>query len=341
MNVLDEAYGRLLATGPEYGGFLSNHGPMVVEVLSQHGYDDRIHPWLDRYEHRLGPRPQGGGRIDDWQAALGDAGRLGDWLDHFDHEVGEHEWHDVLGRWWPRLVPGIVGGAAHGVIRVGHAVRALTADDTPTRRRELGAALASWAARYRMVPTSRPAGHLGADAAFERIPPVVDRDGGAGHRLAQLADMPGWHDALRSLRATDRPEAHLARTADVAAAAARHYLTHGHGNGVMLVHAVTAPTAVVRAMPAVSPHHWEASADFAWVASAALTAAYAAHEPRHADVAALDAAELMARAVEHGDEHAIKLADAVVEGFDRTGDPALLAAGARGLELIPSELPAR
>jgi hypothetical protein len=164
------------------------------------------------------------------------------------------------------------------------------------------------------VPTSRPAGDLGADEAFARVPLVVDRDGGAGHRLAQLADAPGWHDALRSLRATDRPEEHLGRTDDVAAAAARRYLTHGHADGVMLVHAITAPTAVRRAMPAVARHHWEVSADFAWVASAALVAAYAAGEPRHDDVADLDPAELMARAVDHGDEHVIKLADAVLEG---------------------------
>src|SRR5690606_27335249 len=112
---------------------------------------DEIHPWLDRYEQRLEPRPRGGARIDDWHAALGEAGRLGDWLDHFDDEMASRAWRDVLATWWPRLVPGIAAAATHGVIRVGHAVRALGAADTPVRRRELGAALASWAARYRLI----------------------------------------------------------------------------------------------------------------------------------------------------------------------------------------------
>lgn len=341
MNVLDEAYERLLAAGPEFGGFLSNHGPMVVEVLAHHGFADEIHPWLDRYEQRLEPRPRGGGRIDDWHAALGDAGRLGDWLDHFDDEMRSREWRDVLATWWPRLVPGIAAAATHGVIRVGHAVRALDDADTAVRRREMGAALASWAARYRLIPTSRPAGVAGADDALATVPTVADQAGGAGHRIAQLAATPGWHEALRSLRMTSDPDAHLARTGSVAAAAARRYLTHGHGNAVMLVHAVTAPTAVLRSMPVLARDHWEVSADFAWSAAAALHAAYASPSGRTLDVPQLDPSELMARAVEHGDEHVIKLADAVVDAFGRTADPTVLAAGACSLDLIPAETLAR
>jgi hypothetical protein len=341
MNVLDEAYERLLAAGPEFGGFLSNHGPMVVEVLAHHGFADEIHPWLDRYEQQLEPRPRGGTRIDDWHAALGDVGRLGDWLDHFEDEMVSREWREVLAVWWPRLIPGIAAAATHGVIRVGHAVRALGDADTPTRRRELGAALASWAARYRLIPTSRPAGAANADEALALVPTVADQTGGVGHRVAQLTATPGWHDALRSLRMTTDPEAHLARTADVVAAAARRYLTHGHGSGVMLVHAVTAPTAVLRSMPVLARDHWEVSADFAWAAAAALHAAYAAPAARQADVRVPDRSELMARAVEHGDEHVIKLADAVVDAFARTSDPTLLAAGAHGLDLIPASSLAR
>lgn len=338
MNVLDEAYERLLNTGPEFGGFLSNHGPMVVEVLTHHGFDDRVHAWLDRYERRLEPRPRGGRRIDDWQSALGDAGRLGDWLDHFDDALMSNEWSDVLAVWWPRLVPGIAGAATHGVIRVGHAVRALGVTDTPIRQRELGAALASWAARYRLVPTSRPTGTATADHALATVPRLAAPHGGAVERLGRLADTPGWHEALRSLQTTHDPEAHRERTAEVAAAAARRYLTHGHGNSVMLVHAVTAPTAVLRAMPAIAGDHWEVSADLAWAAAAALNAAYAAADAHDAAPAALDAAELLARAVEHGDEHVIKLADAVVDAFGRTGDATLLAAGARSIELIPADV---
>ena len=41
--ILDEAYERLLRTGPELVGGLTNHGPMVVECLVHLGRADRVH----------------------------------------------------------------------------------------------------------------------------------------------------------------------------------------------------------------------------------------------------------------------------------------------------------
>src|SRR5271168_4363421 len=42
---LDEAYERLHATGPEFDGFLSNHGPMAAEALVRHGHGDLVGSW--------------------------------------------------------------------------------------------------------------------------------------------------------------------------------------------------------------------------------------------------------------------------------------------------------
>ncbi|MER6590961.1 questin oxidase family protein, partial [Micromonospora purpureochromogenes] len=123
--ILDEAYRRLHRTGPEFEGWLSNHGPMAVEALVRHGHDRSVHRWLDDYLRRLDELPRGQHRIEDWREALGDPKRAGDWLAHFDRELRERPWREVLGTWWPRLLPGIAAGATHGVIRVGHAVRAL------------------------------------------------------------------------------------------------------------------------------------------------------------------------------------------------------------------------
>ena len=47
-DVLDEAYERLFAYGPEFEGYLSNHGPMVVKVLERNHRSDATHAWLDR-----------------------------------------------------------------------------------------------------------------------------------------------------------------------------------------------------------------------------------------------------------------------------------------------------
>ncbi|GAB3949234.1 hypothetical protein GCM10027614_47660 [Micromonospora vulcania] len=88
--ILDEAYERLHHTGPEYEGWLSNHGPMAVEALARHGHQQRVHRWLDHYLGRLDELPRGLRPIDDWRAALGDPKRAGDWLAYFDRQLREH-----------------------------------------------------------------------------------------------------------------------------------------------------------------------------------------------------------------------------------------------------------
>ncbi|WP_231925232.1 questin oxidase family protein [Micromonospora purpureochromogenes] len=175
--ILDEAYRRLHRTGPEFEGWLSNHGPMAVEALVRHGHDRSVHRWLDDYLRRLDELPRGRGPIEDWREALGDPKPAGDWLAHFDRELRERPWREGLGTWWPRLLPGIAAGATHGVIRVGHAVRALREDgSSPDRVAELGQALGYWAARWQPVPglrldaASRPDGPEVA-TALASVPP--------------------------------------------------------------------------------------------------------------------------------------------------------------------------
>jgi hypothetical protein len=38
----DEAYERLHATGPEFDGFLSNHGPVAAEAMVRGGHGDLV-----------------------------------------------------------------------------------------------------------------------------------------------------------------------------------------------------------------------------------------------------------------------------------------------------------
>jgi hypothetical protein len=121
------------------------------------------------------------------------------------------------------------------------------------------------------------------------------------------------------------------------------YLFYGHGNGVMLVHSATAPSAVLRTLPALDHGLWAPSLSASWAASSALTAVYAPAEP--APRAQLPeppggqsreetAREVFARAVEHGDAHVIKFADTAVDVFARTGNPDAIAAALRAAELI-------
>ena len=101
----------------------------------------------------------------------------------------------------------------------------------------------------------------------------------------------------------------------------------------------TAPNAMSHVLPALPEELWPPSLAATWAACAAITVAYAPADPQPAPSApAADPASLMARAADHGDEHVIKLTDAVLDVHVRTGDPALLAAATRCADLIdPAE----
>jgi hypothetical protein len=195
--VLDEAYERLHRTGPEFEGWLTNHGPMAVESLVRHGHGETVHRWLDGYTRRLEELPRGTSPIDpaEWREALGAAHRLGDWLAFFDRE--ERPWREVLMTWWPRLLPGIAAGATHGVIRTGHAVHTLLNGEADgPRLTELGQALGYWATRWQPVPAAAPSGTAIPGDALGRVPRVPDQNQGIRYRLGQLTDLPEWTRAL-------------------------------------------------------------------------------------------------------------------------------------------------
>lgn len=342
--ILDEAYERLHRTGPEYEGWLSNHGPMAVEALARHGHQGQAHRWLDDYLGRLDELPRGLHPIDDWRAALGDPKRAGDWLAYFDRQLRDHPWRDVLGTWWPRLLPGIAAGATHGVIRVGHAVRALETDDVnPVRLTELAQALGYWAARWQPIPSTDRVldGHragreqMDVDAALVGLPRIDDQTGGVRDRLGQLPGVPRWEPALAALSPARSPDEAKRGLTTLVHRAGLDYLRFGHAAPVMLVHAVTAPTAVLRTLPALDRALWAPSLAAAWAATAALTSVYAPTDGiAPPTVTAATPAEAFARAARHGDEHVVKLADAVLDGHAASGDDRLLTAAGYAGQLI-------
>jgi hypothetical protein len=350
--ILDEAYERLHDTGPEFEGWLSNHGPMAAEAMARHGHAQDVPHWLDDYMDRLEEFPRGTGPIGPgWRDALGDPRRIADWTTFFRHEVADAPWREVLGTWWPRLLPGVAAAATHGVIRTGHAVRALLADgDDAVHVTELAHGLAYWAARWQPVPgtdtetgptpSERPTGTEPL-AALGTVPRIADQAGGIRDRLAQLAGLAAWPAALPAPGVPAASEETRVWLAGLADAAALRYLEYAHGNPVMLVHSATAPTAILRTLPALSEDLWAPSAAAAWAAAAALTAIYAPGTPAPAGElpgapAGPGAAdEAFARAVEHGDEHVIKFADTAVDVHARTGNQAALAAAIRAVQLVP------
>jgi len=353
---LDEAYQRLHATGPEFEGWLSNHGPMAAEAMVRRGHADRVHRWLDGYMRRLEEFPRGSGPIGTgWQEALGDPRRIADWTGYFRSEVTGQPWRQALGTWWPRLLPGVAAAATHGVIRVGHSVRALLHDgEDPDHLTELAHGLAYWAARWQPVPGGPADGPPrvsvrtgageqagpGPGDALAAIPRIADQSGGIRGRLARLAELPGWPAALAAPQIPASAEALQPWLASLVDAAVVRYLAYGHGEGVMLVHSATAPNAVLRTLPALDKQLWAPSVAASWAAAAALTAIYApAAAAARAELpgpptGAQAAEETFARAVEHGDEHVIKFADTATDVYARTGNGDALAAAIRATRLV-------
>jgi hypothetical protein len=163
------------------------------------------------------------------------------------------------------------------------------------------------------------------------VPRVPDQRFGIRHRLAQLADLSQWPEAAGAVPAAGTGTAATRLAAVVTAAAERHG-SHGYANPVKLVHAVTAPNAVMRILPVLPEMMWPASLAAAWTATAAVTAAYAPAEPRPLPPRPeLTIAELADRTATVGDPHAIKYADAVADVLAARRDPVLLAAALRSV----------
>ena len=320
---------------------------MAVEAMVRHGREGEVHKWIDWYQGRLDEAPRGLMPVTagTWQEALGDTTRVADWTTFMRREVQSRPWRELLAEWWPRLLPGIIAGSTHAVIRVGHSVRTLLAEDETadrdTQLEEFAHALAYWAARWKRLDVATPprSGGIDPSAALATVPSVAEQAISITHRLSQLADTPGLSSALGSLRTPESPEQAADLLACIADAAVLDYLTHGHANPVMLVHAATAPTAVLRSLPALPKALWIPSLDAAWLATVAMTAAYRATEAPATDVAAAvaqtgDAEEAFDRAVRHRDEHAVKFADAALESYERTGSKVALAAATRATLMI-------
>ena len=56
MDALLDALDRLRDTGPEYDGFLANHGPMAAEAMVRLGHAEHVPGWIARYRTRLAPQ---------------------------------------------------------------------------------------------------------------------------------------------------------------------------------------------------------------------------------------------------------------------------------------------
>jgi hypothetical protein len=338
-HVLDESLNRLAATGPEFDGGLSNHGPMGAEALIRLGRADDVEPWLDRYIRELEEPPRATNKITDetWREALGVPRRVGDWEMYLHDQFADEPWQTVLARWWPRLTPGLAASATHGIIRTSHAARSLAAAQTSERVAELARGLAYWAATYFEVPgAASTMGDLDLDAAMRGLPVAATPDPGGlitdGIR-AQLADEPRFPAAVAALRPPGDVPADLLR---LGITFARVFLVYGRSRPIALLHAVTAPVAARSVLGLLPAEMARPTYDRLWQVTAALyTSFVAGAAPEPVPLAdPLAPAELADRAVAAYDVHAIKLTEACLRLHAESPDPVLLHAAARASELL-------
>ncbi|MBT2382151.1 questin oxidase family protein [Streptomyces sp. ISL-11] len=351
-DALNDALERLDDLGYERGGGadLANHGPMGAETLATLGHGDEVAGWVERYRtampHHDVPAPRFALDPDDetsWRPALGDFSRAGDWERLFHRELTDAAWRDVLVRWWPRLLPGLLAGLTHGLIRTAHAVRSLAAADEPTPHQltELSRGLAYWAARFAHLPGEvRMSGHhdlAGAIAALPRTPFPGERGRAeAARRLARPDGLAGWPHALDSLAPARTQWLLSEMTTEFAGV----YLGHPEVFPIPLVHGVTAPAAVRLVLPHLPEPLHEPTLAALWHVHAALLLAFTGDRAGEATAAAEAAetelppfGELAARAVAHGDEHVLKFTEACAREHALRPDPrygaAVLAAQER------------
>lgn len=338
---LSRELSRIASYGPEYGPSLSSHVPMVIEALDRLGFGDAISPYVTAWIPRL--RPLDPARDADLvtfpalrEQALAAVSELGP--------------VDALRHYATRIFPGLHGAAFHGVIRVGHAMRAVLREPSDVTRAELASALA-----YAEVRAGEPLAR-GAVPAFDGRESLVDvleslpatTASGRGRVGLITADFEarvrtGDGAELRraSLRVglSSRPESLGEDLLRCALALFVRGERHPSASFVLL-HGLTATDAVVSLAAHLDPEDARSALASMAVALVALRLAYVVELTRASPPSSLSRVHAAAlepfetwveRAVASGDDHAIKLAAACEEG--RRLDPSSQEAYARALEL--------
>lgn len=328
-SALDAALERLHAQPIDADIHRSNHVPMVVETLGVLGRGAAILPWFEQH-HEPGTTPAAARSAIDaetWRAALARPERFLDWQTLFLRELEHEDWQRVVRLWVPRLAPGLAGAATHGLIRTGHAARAVATRDNEIRRRELATGLAYWAVSYQELPWD---GSLAPEASVEaalarvaaRRPAVEPPRGNIVAGLAALDDTPSFRPVAGLIDTRDP----LRTLHEITSTFAQIFLRNPE-LPIHFTHAVTAPSALRLLLSVLDEETARSATRLAWQAAAGLYVVYA--DPRRARVeprADHTTTELVDDALAVGDPHAIKLTEACLREEAIATDPAYRAA---------------
>jgi hypothetical protein len=198
---------------------------------------------------------------------------------------------------------------------------------------EVATGLAYWASRYHELPgPPLLIGHQDVREALADLPYLPEETPEEfliSALVAHVADISDeFEQAVASLAPGDDRTALLDA---LAVGGARAYLRNAaRGHAVALVHTVTAPLALELVLPWLAEEDRDAALAYAWQAVASVHVAF--DIDRHAeetdDTDPPAAPDLIDRAVQSGDAHALKLTEAALRCHARTHEPVLLLAAA-------------
>ncbi len=326
---LDAALARFHALLPDKNVHRANHVPMVIEALCTLGRADAIAPWFDDNFADYEPDPGSSRPIDaeHWRGFLGQSERFSDWRAFFVAELASDDWRPVLKRWVARFAPGLAGAATHGVIRTGHAVRSLVARDNAVRRAELATGLAYWAVNYEELAwdgSVAPEKSV-ADALARVQPRLPAREPPQGNIVTGLRALRGT-PTFRAVAGLVDASDPLRTLSEMAPAFARFYLQNPERR-IAFTHSITAPSALRLLAPYLDEETVLAATRYAWQAAAGIYVVYgdpSKSVPADGDPVQRDI--LIARAIQNGGAHSIKLTEACLREEALTHAPILLAA---------------
>lgn len=305
-----------LTLPPEYDAGLSSHLPMALEALHALGASPaRMQQFAQRYANRFRrtqataqhvetPMP---GRFDHFAA----------WRQHFARRLAGSDHDSALREALGRLMPGVAAAAFHGLIRVGHAVRAGHAG-------ELHSALAYFASRYQ--PTTAGIGTAAASATewLDGLTAIArSSEAVPGALISERMARWSGRAEVQALAGRLPPGALL----EVARFAAQLYVAT---RNFTVLHVITASAALQRLRPWLhdaSVRHVSPAVATALLASGALGTP--APGPGAVDGSAPDWPALAAAAIAQDDDHVIKLTLACRELDALSPDPVWRQAAAR------------
>lgn len=314
-----------LAHAPEDAEGVGNHLPMALAALHHLGAGpERLAAFAQSHALRLqpAPPPQPWSPGDPWPDRLGRPEAWSGYRALFTEWIAQEGATDMLGQVLPQLMPGVGAAAFHGLIRTASAVRC-------GHLGELADGLAWWASRHLrlgalhhpLAGTARAPATEDPQALLRELPARRSRQ-----RLIsdQLRDV-GRDGRINRVAARLMVDGHtlerLARTAAFA---------YAHTGNFTALHLVTA----THALRVLTRFLDEPLVAWAWHWQAFAHAVVAARLQPAGEVVLRPWKVLIARALDHDDEHVIKLVESCREeeqAYARRGETLWRLAASRAV----------